>query len=90
MNQQHSPMRRFAIAVLTTVLAALGLSGQELRRSRTPMTWDWSNRHLIFSKPRRAEQASRIGKDPQYSFIRRGIRARFGRYQQPIRDGECH
>jgi len=65
MQQQYS-VSRFAFALLAAVLAALGLSGQESRPSRTPVIWDWSNHHLIFSNPRTAEQASRIAGDTRY------------------------
>jgi hypothetical protein len=66
MMQQHSSMRRFTFSILATILVAFGLSGHELRRSRTPMISDWSTRHVIFSSPRTAEQASRVGKDLRY------------------------
>jgi hypothetical protein len=32
----------------------------------TPITTDWSHRHLIFSRPASAEQFARVSKDPRY------------------------
>lgn len=78
MIQKHLAMSRFAIAVLAAVLTALGLSGQESRHTQTPMTWDWSNRHLVFSNPRTTAQASRVRKDLRYQqqWLRRNAPAR--------------
>ena len=66
MKRQHSPVRRIAISIFALLALSAGLSGQQPRRSRTPITSDWSTRHLIFSNPRTAEQASRVANNFRY------------------------
>jgi hypothetical protein len=44
------------------------LTGQaaEPPKHGTPLTTDWSHRHLIFSHPNSSEQLARVAKDPRY------------------------
>ena len=51
-------------------LVALGsvLTGEAAKPAKweTSLTTDWSNRHLIFTRPNSAEQLARIAHDPRY------------------------
>jgi hypothetical protein len=51
--------------ILTFSPALLGQAAQE-SEATVPLFTDWSNHHLIFSKPPTAEQAQRLERDPRY------------------------
>ncbi len=46
----------------------VGVAGQVSRASEAagPAISDWSNHHVVFSKPATAEQAARVQQDPRY------------------------
>jgi hypothetical protein len=62
--------RSLRLGVSLAGLVALGwvLTGQAAKplQHGMPLATDWSHRHLVFSRPRTAEQAARLSKDPRY------------------------
>jgi hypothetical protein len=56
------------ISILGALTLSPALRGQTSSDSKTalPLPTDWSNHHLIFSKPASAEQAQRVERDPRY------------------------
>jgi hypothetical protein len=62
--------RSLRLGVSLAGLVALGwvLTGQAAKPAQhgMPLATDWSHRHLLFSRPRTAEQAARLSKDPRY------------------------
>jgi len=66
------------IALLGLVTATVGLWGQGARpsRNRIPLAEDWSNRHLIFSSPKSAQQEYQLKQQYRYwqQWFRRNAR----------------
>ena len=61
--------RRFlglGISILGVLTLSPALLGQVPKESEAGFPTDWSNHHLIFSKPATAEQAWRVQQDPRY------------------------
>ncbi|MGA7928649.1 MAG: hypothetical protein WCA20_21970 [Candidatus Sulfotelmatobacter sp.] len=61
--------RRFlglGISILGVLIFSPALVGQVSKESEAAFPTDWSNHHLIFSKPATAEQAQRVQQDPRY------------------------
>src|ERR1700733_5330617 len=61
--------RRFlglGISILGVLIFSPALVGQVSTESDAGLTTDWSNHHLIYSKPATAEQAERVQQDPRY------------------------
>jgi hypothetical protein len=54
------------LGALTLSSASLGQAPADSEASG-PVTTDWSNHHLIFSRPATAEQAKRLQQDPRYA-----------------------
>lgn len=52
-------------AVLTLSSACMG-QASSASQAASPVTTDWSNHQVIFSKPATAEQAERVQRDPRY------------------------
>ena len=61
--------RRFlglGISILGVLILSPALVGQVSQGSEAGFPSDWSDHHLIFSKPATAEQAQRVQQDPRY------------------------
>jgi len=56
------------ISILGALVLSPALRGQVSSDSRTalPLPSDWSNHHIIFSRPANPEQAQRVERDPRY------------------------
>src|ERR1700726_3153516 len=70
-RKMRKNQRRFlclGISIFVVLTFASGLLGQAAPDSAAtvPHFTDWSNHHLIFSKPATAEQAQRVERDPRY------------------------
>jgi hypothetical protein len=59
---------RLGISILAVLTLSSALLGQVSRASEAagPAISDWSNHHVVFSKPATAEQAARVAQDPRY------------------------
>ncbi len=59
---------RLGISILAVLTLSSALLGQVSRASEAagPAISDWSNHHVVFSKPATAEQAARVQQDPRY------------------------
>jgi hypothetical protein len=53
------------LGVLTSAAASMGQASAD-SEAAVPVTTDWSNHHVIFSRPATAEQAGRVQQDPRY------------------------
>jgi hypothetical protein len=59
---------RLGISILAVLTLSSALLGQASRDSAAagPVISDWSNHHVVFSKPATAERAARVEQDPRY------------------------
>ena len=70
-RNQRSLLRlglRLGISILAVLTLSSALLGQVSREAAAagPAISDWSNHHVVFSKPATAEQAARVAQDPRY------------------------
>src|SRR5258708_39970595 len=68
MNGTATRFLRLGMSLSGLVVLGWVLTGHAARPAKhgTPLTTDWSHRHLIFSHPSSADQLARVAEDPRY------------------------
>jgi len=68
MNGTAARFLRLGVGLSGLMVLGWAVAGQDAKPAKqgTPLTTDWSNRHLIFSRPNSADQLARVTKDPRY------------------------
>jgi hypothetical protein len=68
MRRNRQGLLWLGVSILGVLAFSPALTGQVSRDSKAegPAITDWSQQHLIFSKPATAEQARRVEQDPRY------------------------
>jgi hypothetical protein len=68
MRRDQQSLLWLGISILGVLILSPALPGQTTQASgaSVPSTTDWSQHHLIFSKPATPEQARRVERDPRY------------------------
>jgi hypothetical protein len=69
MTSPGAQFLRLSVGLCGLIVLGWVLTGEAAKPTKhnAPITTDWSNRHLIFSRPSSAEQFARISEDPRYS-----------------------
>jgi hypothetical protein len=68
MRRNQRSLLWLGISILAVLTLSSALLGQASRNSEAaaPAISDWSNHHVVFSRPATAEQAERVEQDPRY------------------------
>ena len=68
MRRNQRSLLWLGISILAVLTLSSALLGQVSRDSEAagPAISDWSNHHVVFSRPATAEQAVRVEQDPRY------------------------